>query len=82
MVREIRKNGGVEGQILYRKWFSYKASAFEFYIFGGFFLLVVLLTFSPFFLGGALMCLGTGFKHTRLAEKAKLIPVQNTQGQQ
>ena len=81
LIREIRKNGGVEGQITYRKWLSYKASAFEFYTFGGLFLFVALLAFSPFFLGGALMCIGTGFKHMRLANKAKTIVTQDAQSQ-
>ena len=76
MIREIRKNGGVDGQIIYRKSFSYKASAFEFHLFGGLFLLVTLLTFSTFFLGGALMCFGTGFKHMRLARKVKSTSTQ------
>jgi hypothetical protein len=72
LIREIRKNGGVDGQISYRKWFSYKLSAFDFYSFSGLFLLVALMTFSPFFLGGSLICVGTAFKHSRLAKKAKL----------
>jgi hypothetical protein len=79
MIREIKKNGGSTGQITYQKWFSYKSSAFEFYMFGGLFLLVCLLTFSPFFLGGALMCFGIGFKHMRLAKKAKSTPAQEIQ---
>jgi hypothetical protein len=35
------------------------------------FFLFAVLTYSPFFLGGAIMCFGTGFKHNRLAKKAK-----------
>jgi hypothetical protein len=74
LVREIRrsKNGGVEGQIFYRKWFSYRISASEFYTFSAFFLIIAVLTYSSFFLGGAIMCFATGVKHSRLAEKAKL----------
>ena len=71
LIREIRKNGGVEGQIRYQKWFTYSLSAFEFYMFSLLFLIVSALTYSLFFLGGALMCFGTGFKHSRLAKKAK-----------
>jgi len=70
LIREIRKSSGVEGDIAYRKWFSYRVSMFEFSLFGILFLIVALLTYSPFFLGGSIMCLGTGFKHNRLARKA------------
>ncbi|HEX6270040.1 MAG TPA: hypothetical protein VFZ43_07395 [Anaerolineales bacterium] len=76
LIREIRKNGGVEGQISYRKWFTYKVSAFEFYLSSSLFLLIAALTFSLFFLGGALMCAGTGIKHSRMAKKAKSTPSQ------
>lgn len=71
LIREIRRHGGVEGQISYRKWFSYRVSAFEFYLIGMLFLIVTVLSFSSFFLGGALVCFGTGLKHGRLAKKAK-----------
>ena len=71
LIREIRKNGGVEGQITYQKWFTYKVSAFEFYLSSILFLIIAALTYSLFFLGGAIICLGTGFKHSRLAKKAK-----------
>lgn len=64
LIREIRMNGGVEGQISYRKWLTYKMSAFEFYMSSVLFLIVAALTYSLFFLGGAIMCLGTGLKHT------------------
>src|SRR5574341_1324705 len=71
LIREIRKNGGVDGQITYRKWFTYRISAFEFYLSCTLFLLIAALTFSPFFLGGAIMSFGTGLKHSRMARKAK-----------
>jgi hypothetical protein len=74
LIREVKSNGGIEGQIAYRKWFSYKVSAFEFYMFSVLFLLVAILRYSPFFLGGAIMCLGTGFKHSRLAKKVRTTP--------
>ena len=75
LIREIRKNGGVEGEIKYRKWFSYRISASEFYVYSVLFLIFAVLTYSPFFLGGAIMCFGTGFKHSQLAKKAKFTPV-------
>ena len=76
LIREIKKNGGVDGQISYRKWFSYGISASEFYTFSALFLIIAVLYFSPFFLGGAIMCFATGFKHSRLAKKAKSNPLQ------
>jgi hypothetical protein len=79
LIREIRKGGGVEGQITYRKWFSYRISASEFYRYSTLFLSIAALAYSPFFLGGAIMCFGTGFKHSRLAKKAKENPLQAIQ---
>ena len=73
LIREARRNGGVEGQISYRKWFTYRISASEFYVFAALFLIIAVLTYSLFFLGGAIMCFATGFKHSRLAKKAKLM---------
>jgi hypothetical protein len=75
LIREIKKNGGVEGQITYKKWFSYRISALELCIHASLFLLIALLTYSLFFLGGAIMCYGTAFKHSRLAKKVKSIPM-------
>lgn len=75
LIREIRKHGGVDGQISYRKWFSYRVSAFEFYLIGTLFLMVAILSFSSFFLGGALVCFATGLKHSRLAKMAKAASV-------
>lgn len=69
IIREVRRNGGVEGQITYKQWFSYRNSASELYITGTFFLLAAVLTYSLFFLGGAIACYGTGFRHGRLARK-------------
>jgi hypothetical protein len=76
LIHEIRRNGGVEGEIKYRKWFSYRISASEFYLYSALFLIFAVLAYSPFFLGGAIMCFGTGFKHNRLAKKAKSNPLQ------
>ena len=71
LIRQIRKGGGVDGEITYRRWFTYRISAYDLNLFGLLFLIVALLNFSPFFLGGAIMCFGTAFKHHRLAKKAK-----------
>jgi len=76
LIREVRKNGGIEGQISYRKWFSYRISAFELYLSSALFLIVAALTFSPFFLGGALICSGTGLKHSIMSRKAKADSLQ------
>ena len=72
LIREIRKGGGVEGEIRYRKWFSYRISASELYRYSTLFLLIAALTYSPLCLGGALTCFATGIKHSRLARQAKL----------
>ena len=80
LVREIRKDpGGVEGHIFYRKRFSYTISAAELYIFSFLFLIIALLAYSPFFLGGAIMCFGTGLKHARWAKKAKAASLQTAE---
>ena len=76
LIREIKKGGGVEGQISYKKWFSYRISASEFYRYSALFLIFAMLAYSPFFLGGAIMCFATGIKHNRLAKKAKSNPVE------
>jgi len=81
LIREIRKNDGVDGEIMYRRWFSYKVSAFDFSLFGILFLIVSLLGFSTFFLGGAIMCFGIGVKHNNLAKKAKKDSLQSTETQ-
>jgi hypothetical protein len=72
LIREIRKGGGVEGEIRYRKWFSYRISASELYLYAALFLIFAVLTYSTFFLGGAIMCFATGIQHSRLAKKAKM----------
>jgi hypothetical protein len=43
----------------------------ELYMYATLFLLIALLTYSLFFLGGAIMCYGIGFKHSRSAKKAR-----------
>jgi hypothetical protein len=79
LIREIRRDGGVEGEIRYRKWFSYRISAAEFHVYAVLFFLFAVLAYSPFFLGGALTCLATGVKHTRLANRAKSNSIQAVQ---
>ncbi|MDX1378460.1 MAG: hypothetical protein R3307_06405 [Anaerolineales bacterium] len=79
LIRQIRREGGVDGQITYRRWFTYKISAFDLNLFGILFLIVAAVTFSPFFLGGAIMCFGTGFKHYRLAKKTKSVTPQTVE---
>jgi hypothetical protein len=75
IIRRVRKSGGVEGEIFYRKWFTYRISAAEFYSFSVFFFVIAILNYSAFFLGGAVMCFGTGLKHSRMAKKAESNPV-------
>jgi hypothetical protein len=71
LVHALRQNGGVEGRILYRRWLSYRISAFDFLVNSGFFLIVSILEWSPFFLGGAVMCLVMTIRHAGMAAKAK-----------
>jgi hypothetical protein len=79
--RVYRREGGLSGSLTYSQRFSYLVSAFDLYIFAVLFALFFLLTFSFFFLGGAIACLRVGFGHGRLAGKsAPAIPstiVQN-----
>ena len=75
LIYEVRKGGGVEGQVSYRNWLSYRISALEFYAFAALFLIIAVISYSAFFLGGSIMCLGTGVKHNRMAKKAKTNPV-------
>jgi len=74
LIREIQKGGGVEGQIFYRKWFSYRISSHEFYMFSAFFLIIAVLNYSTFFLGGAVACWAIGFNHNTLAKKTRAVP--------
>ena len=78
LIREAMKHDGIEGYIAYKKWFSYRVSANEFYVLSVFFLIVALLTFSQFFLGGAIICLATGIQHARLSRKAKTLSTVNS----
>lgn len=52
LIREYRKSGGIEGQIGYKRWFTYRVSAREFYTYSVLFLVIAILAYSPFFLGG------------------------------
>ncbi len=81
LINEAIKNGGVEGQISYRQHFSYRISALDFYSYSGLFLIIAILTYSPFFFGGSLMCFATGLKHSLLARKTKANSLQATESQ-
>jgi hypothetical protein len=71
LIHTAWKYGGIEGQVSYKKWFSYRVSANEFYTFAGLFLIIAVLTYSQFFLGGAVACLAVGVRHARLAKQMK-----------
>lgn len=70
LIRIVQREGGVDGEIKYLKRLSYKISAFDLYLFAALYLITAVITFSPFFLGGAVMCAGTGIKHSRYAKLA------------
>jgi hypothetical protein len=76
LIRTAKRHGGIDGQITYKKWFSYRISANDLYIVSALFLVVAILTYSLFFLGGAITCFATGFRHSRLARKTKYTSVQ------
>jgi hypothetical protein len=69
LIHQVRKHGGIEGQITYKKWFSYRISANELYIASALFLFIAVVTLNQFFLGGAIACHATGFRHSRMARK-------------
>ena len=75
LIYEVRKNGGVEGQVFYRKRFSYRISALDFYMFSGLFLIIAALNYSALFLGGAIACFALGINHNKLAKKVKSSPL-------
>lgn len=70
MIRLVRMHGGVDGDVTYHQWFSYRVSANEMYMIALLYLFVAIITFSLFFLGGALMCFGLGVRHNYYAKKA------------
>ena len=72
LIRQVRKHGGIEGQITYKKWFSYRISANDLYIASALFLFIAVVTLNQFFLGGVITCLATGIRHNRLANKSQL----------
>jgi hypothetical protein len=82
LIRAARKYGGIEGQITYKKWFSYLNSANDLYIMSALFLFIALLTFNQFFLGGAITCLATAIHHKMLAEKARKMSTVNLPSQE
>lgn len=67
--RLYRREGGLTGSITYSQRFSYLTSAFDLYIFAALFLAFFLLTYSFFFLGGAVACLRIGLAHGGYARK-------------
>lgn len=67
-----RREGGLSGQVTFAERFSYLNSAFDFYVHAVLFGLYGMLTFSPFFFGGALICIVNGVRHGRYAGKASL----------
>jgi hypothetical protein len=81
LIREVRRDGGVEGQISYRKWFSYRVSAFEFTMFSALFLMIAVLNYSSFFLGGSLACFAIAINHNKLARKVRSTPLPAVQSQ-
>ncbi|MFH1436720.1 MAG: hypothetical protein ABIJ56_13515 [Pseudomonadota bacterium] len=67
LFRFVAKSQGVEGKISYAKWLSLNVSAVEMASFSILMLIILLLTGRLFFAGGALTCLMTGIKHSRMS---------------
>ncbi|HMX75026.1 MAG TPA: hypothetical protein PKE35_12290 [Anaerolineales bacterium] len=74
MVKAIKNEGGVEGDITYQKKLSYRISANEFQTFAWLFFIVAVITYSPFFLGGVISCFGISFRHNAYAKRAAGTP--------
>jgi hypothetical protein len=69
-LRVYRREGGLSGQVIFAERFSYRLSSFDFYIHALLFGLYYLLTYSPFFLGGVLICFVNGVKQSSYASRA------------
>jgi hypothetical protein len=69
-LRVYWREGGLSGQITFAERFSYRLSAFDFFIHAFLFGLYYLLTYSPFFLGGAFICLVNGIRQSVYARRA------------
>ncbi len=67
LFRFAARSQGVEGKISYKKWLSLNVSAVEMASFAIMLLIILLLTGRLFFAGGALTCLMTGIKHSRMS---------------
>jgi hypothetical protein len=69
-LRVYRREGGLSGQVTFAERFSYRLSAFDFYIHGLLFGLYYLLTDSNFFIGGVIICLVNGVRQSSYASRA------------
>lgn len=64
-----RREGGLSGQVRFAQRFTYLNSAFDFYLHAMLFGLYGLLTYSPFFFGGVLICVINGLRHSHYARQ-------------
>ena len=69
-----RTAGSLRGHLEYSRWLSLRLSAAELFGFGALFGLTAIAMESWFFLGGALMCALTGYKHWTYSRKQALPP--------
>ena len=67
-----RTAGSLHGHLEYSRWLSLRLSAAELFGFGALFGLTAIAMESWFFLGGALMCALTGYKHWTYSRKQAL----------
>ncbi len=69
-----RTVGSLRGRLEYSRWLTLRLSAVELFGFGAFFGLTAIAMESWFFLGGALVCALTGYKHWTYSRKQALPP--------
>ena len=72
----LKHSQGVEGQIRYKTWFSYRMSAVDMLEFAGFYLFLFFLFGEQFILGGAVACCATAVYHWILGARARRAAAQ------
>ncbi len=71
-----RTAGSLRGHLEYSRWLGLRLSAVELFGFAALFGLIAVGMESWFFLGGALMCAMTGYRHWAYSRKEALLPAE------
>jgi hypothetical protein len=74
----LKHSQGVEGQIRYKMWLSYRMSAVDMLGFAGLYLFLFFLFDEQFILGGAVACCVTAVYHWILGARARRIAARET----